>query len=115
MSANIMKLTLKTVLGACLALAISACSAAPSFISTREGQFIKDGNPYTYIGTNFWYGPILASDGQGGDYARLTRELDTLKALGVTKSWWAQTALRAYSRAWSPPCKPPRVCTMILY
>ena len=84
MSANIMKLTLKTVLGACLALAISACSAAPSFISTREGQFIKDGNPYTYIGTNFWYGPILASDGQGGDYARLTRELDTLKALGVT-------------------------------
>ena len=84
MSANIMKLTLKTVLGACLALAISACSAAPSFISTRGGQFIKNGNPYTYIGTNFWYGPILASEGQGGDYERLTRELDTLKSLGVT-------------------------------
>ena len=84
MSANIMKLTLKTVLGACLALAISACSAAPSFVSTRGGQFIKNGNPYTYIGTNFWYGPILASEGQGGDYVRLTRELDTLKALGVT-------------------------------
>ena len=84
MSANIMKLTLKAILGACLALALTACNAAPSFISTSEGQFLKNGKPYTYIGTNFWYGPILASDGQGGDYARLTRELDTLQALGVT-------------------------------
>lgn len=83
MSANIMKLTLKTALWAFLALAISACQAAPTLISTRGGQFLKNGKPYTYVGTNFWYGPILASDGQGGDYARLTRELDTLQALGI--------------------------------
>ena len=37
-----------------------------------------------FIGTNFWYGPILASDGEGGDMDRLQRELDYLKSLGVT-------------------------------
>ncbi len=84
MSANIIKLKLKTVFWVCLALAVSACNAVPSFVSTGEGKFLKNGKPYTYVGTNFWYGPILASDGQGGDYARLTRELDTLKSLGVT-------------------------------
>lgn len=78
-----MKLTLKTVLWACLVIAATACSKTPSFVTARDGQFFKNGHPYTYIGTNFWYGPILASEGQGGDYARLTRELDTLKALGV--------------------------------
>ena len=78
-----MTITLKTALGVCLALVLSSCSQEPSFVTTRGGQFVKDGQPYTYIGTNFWYGPILASEGQGGDYARLTRELDTLKALGL--------------------------------
>ncbi len=31
-----------------------------------------------------WYGPILASDTEAGDYERLTAELDSLKALGIT-------------------------------
>ena len=60
-----MKLTLKTVLWACLVIAATACSKTPSFVTARDGQFFKNGHPYTYIGTNFWYGPILASDGQG--------------------------------------------------
>ena len=77
-----MKLTLKTVLWACLVIAATACSKTPSFVTARDGQFFKNGHPYTYIGTNFWYGPILASDGQGSDFTRLARELDTLKALG---------------------------------
>lgn len=40
--------------------------------------------PYRFVGTNFWYGPILASDSPGGDYTRLTRELDILRSLGIT-------------------------------
>lgn len=40
-------------------------------------------HPY-YIGTNLWYGAILASQGRGGDRARLCRELDTLQSLGIT-------------------------------
>ena len=43
-----------------------------------------DGEPCYFLGTNFWYGPILASAGEGGDRARLARELDTLAAWGVT-------------------------------
>ena len=35
------------------------------------------------MGANFWYGAILASEGQGGDRARLAKELDTLNALGI--------------------------------
>ena len=81
-----MKLTLKTVVAGVLALLAAACSGteeAESFVRVENGQFLRNGHPYTYIGTNFWYGPILASDGQGGNRDRLVRELDTLKALGI--------------------------------
>ena len=37
-----------------------------------------------FIGTNFWYGPILASDGPGSDHERLSAELDSLKSIGIT-------------------------------
>ena len=62
---------------------LTGCSPRESFVRVQDGQFYRHGKPYTYIGTNFWYGPILASEGEGGDYARLVRELDTLKALGM--------------------------------
>ena len=45
---------------------------------------IRDsGEPYYYVGTNFWYGAILGSEGQGGDRKRLCRELDKMKSLGI--------------------------------
>ena len=53
-------------------------------ITTESTQFIKHGKPYTYIGCNIWYASILGSTGQGGNRKRLCRELDELKALGVT-------------------------------
>lgn len=55
-----------------------------SFIQVKNGQFIKEGKPYFYIGTNFWYGMNLASKGAGGDRERLIKELDHLQSIGVT-------------------------------
>ncbi len=55
-----------------------------SFIAVKDGQFIKDGKPYYFVGTNFWYGAILGSQGEGGDRERLERELDLLASKGIT-------------------------------
>jgi mannan endo-1,4-beta-mannosidase len=77
-----MKKTLKLTLYLALMVA-AACSESPQFVRVKDGQFFRNGKPYTYIGTNFWYGPILASEGRGGDFTRLCLELDTLKALGM--------------------------------
>ena len=83
MSANIMNRTLKTIVLGLSALLLAACSGRSGFVTVKNGQFYRDGKPYSYIGTNFWYGPILASDGRGGDIARLEMELDALKELGI--------------------------------
>ena len=53
------------------------------FVTVKDGHFIKDGQPYYYVGTNFWYGAILGSEGQGGDRQRLCRELDLMKQIGI--------------------------------
>ena len=59
-------------------------SAASSFVRVEDGVFVCDDYPSHFIGTNFWYGAILGSEGVGGDRVRLEAELDTLKALGMT-------------------------------
>ena len=57
----------------------------PQFVTVGDdGQFYRGDSVYRFRGTNFWYGPILASDGPGGDYDRLVAELDSLKAMGIT-------------------------------
>ncbi len=53
------------------------------FIQSRDGKLIKDGNPYYFVGTNFWYGCYLASAGKYGDRQRLVRELDNLSDHGI--------------------------------
>ncbi len=67
---------------------LTGCSHTPTepqsaFIQVKNGQFIRNGQPYYYVGANFWYGAILASEGTGGDRERLHRELDSLKAIGA--------------------------------
>ena len=53
------------------------------FIYAKQGQFFRNGEPYYFIGTNFWYGAILGSEGRGGNRARLAQELDYLKEMGI--------------------------------
>ena len=53
-------------------------------ITADSTGFIKNGEPYHYIGTNLWYASTLGSTGEGGDRVRLCKELDKLKELGVT-------------------------------
>lgn len=53
------------------------------FVTVEDGHFVRDGKPYYYVGTNFWYGAILGSEGQGGDRDRLCRELDEMKRMGI--------------------------------
>ena len=53
------------------------------YVHVEDGKFVHDGNVVNCIGTNFWYGPILGSEGRGGNRDRLKKELDLLKDLGV--------------------------------
>lgn len=53
------------------------------FVTQKDGQFFTGGKPYYFIGTNFWYGAILGSEGQGGNRERLHKELDFMKANGI--------------------------------
>lgn len=57
--------------------------AQSKFVTIQDGHFLKDGKPYYYVGTNFWYGAILGSEGQGGDRQRLCQELDLMKSMGI--------------------------------
>ena len=54
------------------------------FVKVQNGEFVRDGEKLTFVGTNFWYGPMIASEGMGGNRERLHKELDTLKTIGVT-------------------------------
>ncbi|VBB44736.1 conserved hypothetical protein [uncultured Paludibacter sp.] len=58
-------------------------STDSDFIKVENGQFVRNGEPYYYVGTNFWYGAILASKGEGGNRERLKKELDFLKKQGI--------------------------------
>ncbi len=70
----------------CLSLIGNAktSSNTDSFVRTNDKSFEIAGKPYYYIGTNFWYGAILGSKGEGGNRDRLIKELDFMKKNGIT-------------------------------
>lgn len=78
-----------TLITLCLcALSCGACDPKKqhpisSFVQIEKGMFIRNSQPYKFIGTNFWYGAILASEGEGGNRKRLIQELDSLNNLGI--------------------------------
>ena len=81
-------LKLSTVLLMLAAMLLSGCSKTDAekstgFVERKDAGFVLNGKEYRYVGTNFWYGAILGSEGQGGNRPRLCRELDKLHALGL--------------------------------
>ncbi len=69
----------------CICLMFSGkASAQNSFVKVNGQHFILNGRPYYFIGTNYWYGGLLAGvKGEQGK-ERLNRELDALQKAGVT-------------------------------
>lgn len=63
-------------------LSIKFPISAKNFVTVENGQFYRDGKPYHFIGTNYWYGPLIAA--KNGDRKRLHQELDQLQKNGVT-------------------------------
>jgi mannan endo-1,4-beta-mannosidase len=43
----------------------------------QNGQFIKNGSPYYFVGANYWYGPLLGTSDAG--LARMRIELDDMQ------------------------------------
>lgn len=72
-------------------LAVLAGCASPAgkggdeleFVRVEDGKFMIGDSVYRFVGTNFWYGPILASEGRGGNRERLAAELDALQDMGI--------------------------------
>lgn len=63
----------------------SAGSSRSSFVSVKGHGFYVNDKPYYYIGANYWYGSLLGLEQEKSrGIARLRKELDFLKAHGVT-------------------------------
>jgi mannan endo-1,4-beta-mannosidase len=63
---------------------VKAKTKTPSDFVTVEGTVFKlRGQTYRYVGANIWYGAYLGSTAAFGDRARLVKELDDMKALGI--------------------------------
>ena len=78
-----MRFSIKRVALAAILVLAAGCARQAGFTTIKDGHFVRDGRVQKFMGTNFWYGPIIASQGRGGDPERLTRELDALKELGL--------------------------------
>ena len=74
---------LRLLAAALLALPGTGAVAQPAGFVRRQGTgFVLAGKPYRYIGANYWYGGLLATQGAAGK-ARLVKELDFLQAHGI--------------------------------
>jgi mannan endo-1,4-beta-mannosidase len=80
---NIKKISFVFVLIAMLSVCLFAQKT--SFVTARNGQLLINEKPYYFIGTNYWYGTLLGLEkNEKRGVERLRRELDFLKANGVT-------------------------------
>ncbi len=66
-------------------ISIGRNAAQSPFVTVKQHQFFISNKPYYYIGSNYWYGPYLASQkDKAKGVERLRSELDFLKAKGIT-------------------------------
>ncbi len=71
------------------AASMTHCSHTPAhtpgdYVSVApDGTFTLKGEPYRYIGANYWYGALLGAPNKG-DRKQLVADLDSLQALGLT-------------------------------
>jgi mannan endo-1,4-beta-mannosidase len=85
----------------------TALPPATGFVWAQDGRFILDGQPYYFVGVNFWQGMNMGMDGPEGDRERLVQELDHLQQLGVTN-------LRVMASSEGPDTEPYRVVPALM-
>ena len=88
-------------------LLISNFIMAQNFIQVKGKHFEKEGRPYYYLGTNFWYGINLGSKGPGGNRERLIRELDRFQKSGINN-------LRIMAASEGPDTEPWRMTPSLM-
>lgn len=76
-----MKIIFKSLIT--LGFLMMGISVQAQMVTCHDGRFWRGDKPYYFVGTNFWYGAILGSQGRGGDRVRLCRELDQMKKMGI--------------------------------
>lgn len=99
----LLALTSTLVLQSCT----SIFTSEPKYVRVRGTQFELGGKPYYFVGTNFWYGCYLGAPGELGNRERLIRELDNLKALGITNLRVLAGSEASYiNKTLEPPIQP---------
>jgi mannan endo-1,4-beta-mannosidase len=81
--------------------------AAAAFVTVKDGRFMLAGKPYYFVGANFWQGMNLGVDGPSGDRARLVRELDRMRDLGLSN-------LRVMASSEGPNSEPYRMVPALM-
>lgn len=77
------------------------------FVTVRGTEFRLEGRSYRFVGANYWQAMNLASRGAGGDRQQLLRELDEMKAHGITN-------LRIMAASEGPDTEPLRIVPALL-
>lgn len=77
------------------------------FVTVRGTELRLAGRSYHFVGANYWQAMNLASRGPGGDRHQLLRELDDLKAHGITN-------LRIMAASEGPDREPLRIVPALL-
>jgi mannan endo-1,4-beta-mannosidase len=78
-----------------------------AFVTVRGTELRLDGRAYHFVGANYWQAMNLASRGAGGDRQQLLRELDDMKAHGITN-------LRLMAASEGPDREPLRIVPALL-